>query len=93
VGGVSVLASVVEGVSGKDLRDIADKLKDKLGTAIIVLAVVSDDKVSFQVILSVCFHSDNVFFLKLKYHDYFCQFSWQVVFDSVLDKVLLVFIV
>ncbi|SHN89306.1 alanine--tRNA ligase [bacterium endosymbiont of Bathymodiolus sp. 5 South] len=46
VGGVSVLASVVEGVSGKDLRDIADKLKDKLGTAIIVLAVVSDDKVS-----------------------------------------------
>jgi alanyl-tRNA synthetase len=31
VGGVSVLASVVEGVSGKDLRDIADKLKDKLG--------------------------------------------------------------
>ena len=46
VNGMSVLASVVEGVSGKDLRDITDKLKDKLGTAIIVLAAVSGDKVS-----------------------------------------------
>jgi alanyl-tRNA synthetase len=36
----------VDGVSGKDLRDIADKLKDKLGSAVIVLAAVNDNKVS-----------------------------------------------
>jgi alanyl-tRNA synthetase len=46
VNGVKLLATTVEGVSGKDLRDVADKLKDKLGSAVIVLAVVSGDKVS-----------------------------------------------
>ena len=46
VNGVKLLSTIVEGVSGKDLRDIADKLKDKLGSAIVVLAVVSGDKVS-----------------------------------------------
>ncbi|SMN11640.1 Alanyl-tRNA synthetase [uncultured Candidatus Thioglobus sp.] len=46
INGVKVLATVVEGVNGKDLRDIADKLKDKLGTAVIVLAVVNGDKIS-----------------------------------------------
>ncbi len=46
VNGVKLLSTVVEGVSGKDLRDIADKLKDKLGSAVIVLAAVSGDKVS-----------------------------------------------
>ncbi len=46
VNGISVLASVVDGVRGKDLRDIADKLKDKLGSAIVVLAAISGDKVS-----------------------------------------------
>ncbi|CAC5836822.1 hypothetical protein [uncultured Gammaproteobacteria bacterium] len=34
-----------------------------------------------------------MFFLKLKYHDYFCQFSWQVVFDSVLDEIFWFFAV
>ncbi|CAB5503984.1 alanine--tRNA ligase [Bathymodiolus thermophilus thioautotrophic gill symbiont] len=46
INGVKLLASVVGGVSGKDLRDIADKLKDKLGSAVIVLAAVNDGKVS-----------------------------------------------
>jgi alanyl-tRNA synthetase len=46
VNGVKLLATIVEGVSGKDLRDVADKLKDKLGSAVIVLAVVSGGKVS-----------------------------------------------
>jgi alanyl-tRNA synthetase len=46
VNGVKLLSTVVEGVSGKDLRDIADKLKDKLGSAVVVLATVSGDKVS-----------------------------------------------
>ena len=46
VNGVKLLSTVVEGVSGKDLRDIADKLKDKLGSAIVVLAAVSGNKVA-----------------------------------------------
>ena len=46
VNGVKLLSTIVEGVSGKDLRDIADKLKDKLGSAVVVLAAVSGDKVS-----------------------------------------------
>ena len=46
VKGVKVLATEVKGIPAKDLRDLADKLKDKLGSAIVVLAVVSDKKVS-----------------------------------------------
>jgi alanyl-tRNA synthetase len=46
INGVKLLATEVSGVSAKDLRDLADKLKDKLGTAVVVLAVVSDNKVS-----------------------------------------------
>jgi len=46
VNGVKLLSTVVKGVSGKDLRDIADKLKDKLGSAVVVLAAVSEDKVA-----------------------------------------------
>ena len=46
VNGVKLLSTVVEGVSGKDLRDITDKLKDKLGSAVVVLAAVSGDKVA-----------------------------------------------
>jgi len=36
----------VKGIPVKDLRDLADKLKDKLVSAIVVIAVVSDKKVS-----------------------------------------------
>jgi alanyl-tRNA synthetase len=46
VNGVKLLSTIVKGVSGKDLRDIADKLKDKLGSAVVVLAAISGDKVS-----------------------------------------------
>ena len=46
INGVKILATEVSGVSAKDLRGLADKLKDKLGTAVVVLAVVSDNKVS-----------------------------------------------
>ena len=46
VNSVKLLATVVTGVSGKDLRDIADKLKDKLGSAVVVLAAVNDGKVA-----------------------------------------------
>ena len=46
INGVKLLATEVSGVSAKDLRDLADKLKDKLGAAVVVLAVVSGKKVS-----------------------------------------------
>ena len=40
-----VLAAVLEGADAKALRDTLDKLKDKLKTAAIVLAVVEGGKV------------------------------------------------
>jgi alanyl-tRNA synthetase len=46
VSGVKVLAVKLEGVDSKALRDTMDQLKNKLGTAIIVLAAVDGDKVS-----------------------------------------------
>ena len=46
VNGVKVLAVKVEDVDPKALRDLADQLKNKLGTAALVLAVVNGDKVS-----------------------------------------------
>ena len=46
VNGVKLLATEVTGIGAKDLRDLVDKLKDKLGSAVIVLAVVADDKVA-----------------------------------------------
>jgi alanyl-tRNA synthetase len=38
VNGTKVLISLVEGADAKQLRDIADQLREKLGTAVIVLA-------------------------------------------------------
>ncbi|PPD21731.1 MAG: alanine--tRNA ligase [Methylomonas sp.] len=46
VNGVNVLAVKLDDVDPKALRDLADQLKNKLGSAALVLAVVSDDKVS-----------------------------------------------
>ncbi|SDV50130.1 alanine--tRNA ligase [Chitinasiproducens palmae] len=46
VGGLKVLAASVDGVDPKSLREMVDRLKDKLGRAAIVLATVSNDKVS-----------------------------------------------
>ena len=43
--GVKVLAAKLEGADAKTLRDTMDKLKDKLGAAVIVLAAVDGDKV------------------------------------------------
>jgi len=44
--GVKVLAALLEGVDAAGLREALDKLKDKLKSAAIVLATVSDGKVS-----------------------------------------------
>ena len=45
INGVKVLAAKLEGADAKTLRDTLDKLKDKLKTAVIVLAAVDGDKV------------------------------------------------
>ncbi len=46
INGVRVLAALLEGADSKTLRETLDKLKDKLKSAAIVLAAVSDGKVS-----------------------------------------------
>ncbi|MEQ8955004.1 MAG: DHHA1 domain-containing protein, partial [Gammaproteobacteria bacterium] len=46
VNGVRLLVSRVDGFNAKALRDTVDQLKNKLGTAVILLATVADDKVS-----------------------------------------------
>ncbi|HSP56977.1 MAG TPA: alanine--tRNA ligase [Halomonas sp.] len=46
VNGVKVLATKLEGVSGKELRGVLDQLKNKLGSGIVVLGVADAGKVS-----------------------------------------------
>ena len=45
VNGVKVLATRLDGVDAKALRDAADQLKDKLGSGVVVLGAVEGDKV------------------------------------------------
>jgi alanyl-tRNA synthetase len=45
VGGIKVLAARLEGADAKALRETLDKLKDKLKTAVVVLASVDGGKV------------------------------------------------
>ncbi len=47
--GVKLLVTEVSDVGAKDLRVLVDKLKDKLGSAVVVLAIVSGKKVSLVV--------------------------------------------
>ncbi|MFC1602842.1 alanine--tRNA ligase [Pseudomonadota bacterium] len=46
IGGVKVLAAALEGVDPKSLRDTMDQLKNKLGSAVIVLGTAKEGKVS-----------------------------------------------
>ena len=46
IGGVKVLAAKLEGADPKGLRDTLDQLKNKLGSAVVVLATETDGKVS-----------------------------------------------
>jgi alanyl-tRNA synthetase len=46
IAGIKVLAARLDGVDPKSLRDTVDQLKQKLGTAAVVLATASGDKVS-----------------------------------------------
>jgi alanyl-tRNA synthetase len=43
--GVKVLAARLDGADAKALRDAADQLKDRLGSGVVVLGAVEDDKV------------------------------------------------
>jgi len=45
VGGVKVLAARIDGADAKSLRDAMDRLRNKLGSSVIVLATVNEDKV------------------------------------------------
>ncbi len=46
VSGVPVLATAVDGADAKSLRDTMDQLKNKLGSAVILLAAVDGDKIA-----------------------------------------------
>jgi alanyl-tRNA synthetase len=46
IGGIKVLARLLEGADPKSLRDTVDQLKNKLGTAAVVLATVEDTRIS-----------------------------------------------
>ena len=46
VNGVKILATKLDGADVKALRETMDQLKNKLGTAVIVLSAVDGDKVS-----------------------------------------------
>jgi alanyl-tRNA synthetase len=49
VGPARVLAARIDGVDPKALRDTMDQLRNKLGTSVVVLAAVAEDKVSLVV--------------------------------------------
>lgn len=46
--GVKVLAAKVDGVDMNGLRDLGDQLKEKLGEGVVLLASVTDGKVSLM---------------------------------------------
>jgi len=52
VGDIALLAVKVAGVDGKSLREFSDSLRDKLGSGVLVLATVADDKVTLLVAVS-----------------------------------------
>jgi alanyl-tRNA synthetase len=64
INGVKVLVKRADGMDSKDLRDFGDKLRDKLGSGILALGSVKDDKVSLIVMVSKDltqrFHAGNI---------------------------------
>ena len=52
VDGVRVLAKRVDGMDPKELRDFGDKLRDRLGSGILALGSVKDEKVSLIVMVT-----------------------------------------
>ena len=64
VNGATILVSQVDGVDAKQLRDISDQLKDKLGSAVIVLASAGEASVNLVAAVSQDltkrFHAGNI---------------------------------
>jgi alanyl-tRNA synthetase len=64
VDGASLVVSQVDGVDGKQLRDIADQLKEKLGSGVVVLASTGEANVnlvaSVSKDLTKKFHAGNI---------------------------------
>ena len=52
INGVKVLVQRVDGMDAKDLRDFGDKLRDKLGSGVLAVGTVKDDKVSLIVMVT-----------------------------------------
>jgi len=50
--GVRIICGTVKGIDGNALRDLADKLRDKLGDGVVVLGSASNDKVEFVAMAS-----------------------------------------
>ena len=53
INGVSVVCTKIDGMEMNDLRNMGDKIKDKLQSGIVVLASPLNDKVSFVVMVTV----------------------------------------
>jgi alanyl-tRNA synthetase len=49
IAGVPVVAAVVDGIGGKDLMQVADRLRNRLGDGVVALGSSADDKVSLVV--------------------------------------------
>src|SRR5262249_16650885 len=64
VNGVNVVASRVEGVEDKALREMADQLRDKLQPAGVVLGAIQGDRVGLLVVVSKevakTYHAGNI---------------------------------
>ena len=52
VGGVKVLVKQLEGVDGKSLRDIADQMKSRLGSGVVLLATADEGKVALIAVVT-----------------------------------------
>ena len=64
IGSANALIAQVDGVDGKQLREIADQLKEKLGSGVVVLASASDGNVNLVATVSKeltkKFHAGNI---------------------------------
>jgi len=52
INGIKALAKRADGMDARDLRDFGDKLRDKLGSGVLALGSVKDDKVSLIVMVT-----------------------------------------
>ena len=52
VGGVKVLVKQLDGVDGKSLRDIADQMKSRLGSGVVLLATADEGKVALIAVVT-----------------------------------------